>query len=511
MNIRFYISLIFRRLPVMLVFIIVCAAAGAFTAISLPPTYATQARLLVEDAQIRTNSLADASSAAEQLQVIEQRLMTRANMIEIANKFEVFEDARDLTPDEIVDKMKAQTAIWRSAGRNSATLMSVRFEARSGQIAANVLNEYLTIIQEDSRSQKEEQANRTLAFFEQEVDRLSRELDQQSVRIVEFRNENPNALPENAEALRQRRNILNDRIIRLNLDAQALKEQRENIVTVFESTGTVATTASTNQRLSPEETQLARLKLELEGLRAVYSDTYPKVVSLVNQIERLETVVAASPVASDSEDAPQDPRSALLEANLAEVDDRLASIESERLQAEDELQTIGQLLAAIAGNSITLEALNREHDNIKQRHDAAQDKLDTARLDIRVLRSNQSQRITVIEGASVPQVPTGPNRMRIAAMGIAAGFGLAAAYFALLEFLNRTIRRPDEIQTRFNIVPIAAIPYIESKRDRLKRRALLILAVLSVLICVPAALWYIDTNVMPLELIVTKVLEKIGL
>jgi len=200
-----------------------------------------------------------------------------------------------------------------------------------------------------------------------------------------------------------------------------------------------------------------------------------------------------------------------LEANLAEVDDRLASIESERLQAEDELQTIGQLLAAIAGNSITLEALNREHDNIKQRHDAAQDKLDTARLDIRVLRSNQSQRITVIEGASVPQVPTGPNRMRIAAMGIAAGFGLAAAYFALLEFLNRTIRRPDEIQTRFNIVPIAAIPYIESKRDRLKRRALLILAVLSVLICVPAALWYIDTNVMPLELIVTKVLEKIGL
>ena len=137
--------------------------------------------------------------------------------------------------------------------------------------------------------------------------------------------------------------------------------------------------------------------------------------------------------------------------------------------------------------------------------------LDAARLDLRVLRSSQGQRITVIEGASVPQVPTGPNRTRIAAMGVGAGLGLAAAYFMLLEFLNRTIRRPAEIQTRFNIVPIAVIPYIESRRERLVRRGFLILTVVAVLIGVPAILWYIDTNVVPLQLVVEKAMDRVGI
>lgn len=509
MNFRFYLSLIIRRLPVMLIFMIICSAAGIITALNLPPTYKTVARLLVEDAQIDTRSINPEVAGAEQLQVIEQRLITRANMLEIANKFDVIEESGELTPDEIVARMVNQTEIRRTSGRNQATLMSVSFEARTGQIAANVLNEYLTIIQEDSRSSKEEQANRTLAFFEQEVERLSLDLDKQSVKIVEFKTQNPNALPEDAGALRSRQAVLVDRLERLAVDQNALSDQREEIVAVYEATGRISAAEAIQQ--SPEEIQLIQLKLELEGLRAVYSETYPKVAALKAQVERLEAVVLAQPTSSSEATEETDVQTALLNSSLSEIDDRLEAIEADKEAAETELDEISRLLAAVAGNAIALDALERDHQNIQGRYNAAVNNLDTARLDLRVLRSSQGQRIDVIEGASVPQVPTGPNRTRIAAMGVGAGLGLAAAYFMLLEFLNRTIRRPAEIQSRFNIVPIAVIPYIESRRERLIRRSLLVLTVIAVLIGVPAILWYIDTNVVPLQIIMQKAMDRVGI
>jgi len=431
MNIRFYIALLARRSPVMLFFVIICSGLGLITAYSLPPTYLTSARLLVEEAQIGTGARNNNGEGAEQLQVIEQRLLTRANMLDIARKFDVFEEAGDLTPDEIVQMMSSQTRIRRSAGRNQATLMVVSFEARTGQVAADVLNEYLTIIQEDSRSSKEEGANSTLAFHQQEEERLSQDLDAMSIQIVNFKNQNQNALPEDASSLRSRQAVLSDRLNRIVIDEASLNDQREEIVAVYEATGQIS--AETPARLTPEEQQLAVLRLELEGLKAIYSDTYPKVVALQNQVNRLEAIVVALPTDSDGDAEQNDVQTALLNATLNEIDDRLASVEIERLAAEEELNEIGQLLSRIAGNAIALDALEREHENIRSRYNTTVNNLDAANLEIRVIRRNQGQRITVIEGASVPQTPTGPDRTKIGAMGVGSGIGLAGAYFVRLR------------------------------------------------------------------------------
>ena len=81
----------------------------------------------------------------------------------------------------------------------------------------------------------------------------------------------------------------------------------------------------------------------------------------------------------------------------------------------------------------------------------------------------------------------------------------------LLELLNRAIRRPFELQSKFGIIPLAVIPYMESPRERMIRRATLIGAFVAVLIGVPAALWYIDTQYMPLDILANKVFDRLGL
>ena len=42
----------------------------------------------------------------KQLQIIEERLMTRANMIDVANKYRVFDNQEDMDPNEVFEAMK---------------------------------------------------------------------------------------------------------------------------------------------------------------------------------------------------------------------------------------------------------------------------------------------------------------------------------------------------------------------------------------------------------------------
>jgi capsular polysaccharide biosynthesis protein len=201
----------------------------------------------------------------------------------------------------------------------------------------------------------------------------------------------------------------------------------------------------------------------------------------------------------------------MFELTLAEMDQRAASLQEELQSVTGELDALTVSIQATAGNAIALDALERDFQNIQARYNEAVQNLNQARVNERIEVTAQGQRISVIENANVPQDPSGPNRRKIIALGVLAGGGLAAGFFMLLELLNRAIRRPFELQSKFGIIPLAVIPYMESPRERMIRRAALIAAFVAVLIGVPAALWYIDTQYMPLDILANKVFDRLGL
>ena len=146
LDLRFYWKLLIRRFPVMALLITLSAGLAVFTAMRLPETFATSARLLVEEPQIPNSMVVSTvqTGAVEQLDIIQQRLLTRANLIDIANRFDVYEDLGSVDPDTVVTRMKQDTTIRRSTGRDSATLMTISFRGRNGQIVANVAKHVLS-------------------------------------------------------------------------------------------------------------------------------------------------------------------------------------------------------------------------------------------------------------------------------------------------------------------------------------------------------------------------------
>jgi len=386
--------------------------------------------------------------------------------------------------------------------------MTVTFSAGSGTTAANVLNEYLSLIQEEASSSREEKVDNTLSFFEQEVERLSADLEQKSAEIVAFKNSNAQALPDDLEFRMERQSFLQERLNRLERDRASGVRQREGLIDIFNATG--STSGILDRPLTPQEIQLQELELELGRALGIYSESNPKVTLLQSRIAQLKESIVPQAATGNADGTQIDPQNALLEASLADLSTRLSELDDEIADTLDELASLALSIAATSANGIALATLERDYANIQNRYNAAINSLDQARIDERIELSARGQRITVIEGASVPQDPSGPNRPRIAALGIGAGLGLAGGFFFLLELLNRRIRRPAEIMSHFDITPIATIPYIESRIEKARRRAFLVIAVAAVLIGVPAMLWYVDTNIIPLELIANRIMDRLS-
>ncbi len=506
-EINFYLAIFFRRFHYFaLVFIIITAIAVAF-AKYLPPVFDSEARLLIESSQIPDELAAPTiqTAASEELQIIEQRLMTRSNLLNIARSQNVFSDISSMSVDSVVELMKISTTIKRTAGRGQATLMTVKFSSDNGRTAANVVNEYVTLILRDNAESRANRAGNTLEFFEIEVERLGGELEIQSAEVLKFQNANTGALPDTLEYRLNQQTVLQERLGSVEREISSLVEQRRRLVEIFNATGQMG--AGIALELPPEQQQLALLQADLRRALAVYSLDNPKVKLIQAQIVQQEAIVAGQPINPTAE-APQ-PMS-ILDINLADIDARVDLLNEQREQIEVRLAALQASIEKTPANSILLASLNRDYSNTQMQYNTAVDRLSKAATGERIELLSKGQRIAILDPAVVPEDPTSPNRKLIATGGAILGAGLGIGLILLLEILNGAIRRPTDITKALGITPIATVPYIRTPMELVARRASILAILALVVIGLPAILFAIHTYYLPLDLIYERIAAKIG-
>ena len=240
--------------------------------------------------------------AAEQLQIIKQRILTRETLVDMANRLEIYGprgggQRPSMTTDELVEDMRTRVGIITSGGAQRrgptlATLVDVNFEAATARMAATVTNELVTLIQRQDVEMRTGVAGRTLDFFEQEVDRLDAVLAAQSASILAFKEENQEALPDSLDFRRSQQAGAQERQVQLERELAGLNDRRsrmESLRAEFEVTG--QTPEGTDR--TPEEIQLQALEEELATMLSVLAPANPKVKLLEARIAGLRARVEA--------------------------------------------------------------------------------------------------------------------------------------------------------------------------------------------------------------------------
>ena len=523
MDFRFYWLLFMRRLPYFLLVAVTGSALGLTLAQVLPPVFVAEASLVVEGEQIPNDLAASTvrTVASEQLQIIQERVLARDSLLEMANKLNIYADETDAAgsasprrnADEIVADLRKriQIAISGDAGKRGATqatLVTVSFEAPTATLSAAVTNEVVTMILAQDVEMRTGSARQTLNFFEQEVTRLDQELISRGAIILEFKQKNQDALPDSLEFRRTQRVDLQNQFGDMGRQKVDLIAQRDRLIRIHGTTGNTEGGFPAAQ-ITPERAQLQALQAELAAALGVMSAENPKVVLLQAQVVAQEKVVAAQ-VAGGLTGADGQELSAF-DIQLAEFDRQIAVLATQKDELTTAMDTLQQSIDATAGNASALDTLERDYSNLREQYNQAVAAKARAETGDMIETLSKGQKIVVIDQAVVPAAPSRPNRLLIALGGVGGGILAGLGLVFLLEALNSAIRRPVELTNKLGITPLATLPFLRTPGQIRWRRAKIALALIFVLAAIPAGLWLVDRQVMPLDLLLDRVLSKFNL
>jgi polysaccharide biosynthesis transport protein len=505
LDLKYYWAVFKRRLPYFLVILTLLAAIGITVASILPPVYQSSASLLAEPQQI-PGSLAESTAEInpfEQIQIVEQQVMTRANLYDLAQRIGLYADQPDLSVGDIIGDMRDRIEFIGfepdptvRPGTPGAIIVGVSFDGPTSAFAAKGANELVSLILQENVRMRTDRASDTLDFFQGEVERLSAALAEQSKKIADFKTVNIAALPDSMDSRRAQQAREEQRLLDLQREEAALKNQRATMVWVFERTG-----RATNVPLSPEEEELQNLQSQLLQQQAIYKEGSPQIRVLQTRIAALQSLVAEQQAARAVPGADGQPTQPLseLEVELAPIDEQLKYIADERAGVEQSLADLAASLQATPENEMTLSRLEREFANLKTQYDNAVAALGQAQVTEKIEVLSKGQRFTLIESPIEKDTPVSPPRLLIASAGIVGGLGAAAGFIVLWEMLNRSIRRPVELSNGLGIQPIATIPYMRTAGEQRRKRALVLGILALIVIGIPFALLAIHTRYMPLD------------
>jgi polysaccharide chain length determinant protein (PEP-CTERM system associated) len=517
LDLKFYWSVFLRRLPYFLVVLAILSAIGVTVAMILPPVYRSAASMLVEPQQI-PGELAQSTvpvNPFEQVQIIEQRLMTRANLTALADRIGLYADQPELSAGARVADMRERIEFigfepdpTRGPTTPGATIIGVAFNGPTPEFANKGANELVNLVLEENVKLRTSRADDTLQFFESEVDRLQGELRRKSQEITDFKTANFEALPDSLDARRNRQLLEQERLLALEREEAALRNQRATVVWVFERTGN-----TTLEAKSPEEEELEALKSEMLQQSVIYAPSSPRIRMLASQIAALEKLVAeqqAARAVPDADGQPAAPASSL-DVELAPIDARLEFIAQDKAAIEKTLSDLDVSIQATPKNEMVLAGLDRELANLNEQYNAAVASLGQAKVGERIEVLSKGERFSLIEQPTVPGSPVRPKRLLIASAGIVGGLGAGLGFVVLLEMLNRSIRRPIDLSEKLGLEPFATIPYIRTAGEVRRKRSLVVLAIVLVAVAIPAALLAVHTLYLPLDLVFSELLAKVGL
>jgi uncharacterized protein involved in exopolysaccharide biosynthesis len=460
-DIRFYFQLFARRFHYFVVIALSVAALGTAFALRLPRVFQADAKMAIEFPQIRTDLARPTvvMEAARQLQMIELKLMTRAELVPIATKFNLYAKAKD-----IVDDMRSRTKIvpiqTDILNGGSATAFMVSFMADDPVTAADVVNEYVRIILQRSTNLRTSQASDTLQFFQKETDRLATQLGDLEGRILDFKKQHKDALPESLGFRRSQQIAQQERLLQLEREEASLADGRIKLARdVLDPSRALGADAMT-----PKERILDQLLRTRAEQRSMYSDASPSIVALNSQIAQLENEVRSEAMRANA--VPKARPVSEKDIRLAEISQRLNLVAQDKAATNKNLASLSQSIAATPAVEAELSSLERERQNLQAQYGAAVARLADASTGQQIELGAKGERLSILETAAPPRSPTGRKRLLIAAASVVAGIVLGCGFLLLLELLNNTVRRPQEMIDRLDIEPLATLPYIRSEAHR---------------------------------------------
>jgi polysaccharide chain length determinant protein (PEP-CTERM system associated) len=491
-----YVATLLRYKYYVVMAIVILAGLSIFAVKMVPSIYRSEAIVLVETQQIPDELVKSTvtSVAAERIQIIKQRVMTREKLLNIANKYpDLKGDSDNVLISSLVEELReAITVEMMGDGRRHANTIAFKlgFDSRDPQIAQSVANDLVTLFLDENVKSRTERATETTDFLKTEAEKLKRRLAQTEQAIADFKQKHKDALPEH---LNLYMNML-QRAQESRVDLQRQIEAERNQRSLYEVQLSSAPGAQVHQG------RLQQLYSEYEQLSSIYQENHPDIQRLQGEIASLES---SAPATSNV--------GTVIKQKIASSNRQLALLGQQLGKTNNEIRELEEKVLTIPDVERGLLTLNRDYKSVKGQYDQVLNNTMQAQMAESLEQGRKAERFSILEPPQLPDQPHSPDRKQLMAAGIGASVSIPIAIVLLLGFLDKSVRGAVAVEAVTGNAPLVVIPLITTKEEIRKKRNRTFLIIVCITLAVIAAVGLIHFYVKPLDMLLYKLMFKFGL
>jgi succinoglycan biosynthesis transport protein ExoP len=559
LTLRDYLLILRRRkwsflLPAALVLALAVAAAQLW-----PPTFRSEATILIEDAEIPEELVGTLVNdyVEKRLESIDRRVMTTDSLLGIVRRYELYVEERKTRPfAEVAEKMRsdikremirANVVDPKSGQKRSVSVaFTLSFDYGRPEIAQRITNELVTLYLNENLRQRRDLTTDTAGFLRGERERVEQQIREVDAKLAEFKSRNADVLPERLLYNQQLFSRAEQDLRELDRQIQSLKERESYIAAELAQLEPympdTAGAQSPAARLQVARAELAMLTsryggthpdvirarreveileksvgpgggrgslqqdraakaAELATLRQHYTDEHPDVRRAQRELAVIDDALRVAGPASVRGLAGRtaNPAYVTLQAQLAGIRTDLEASLAQRARVETSLTAYQGLLLRTPAIEGEYAALRRQlADAMALRDDIAAKEMAT-RLTQSAETELKGERLSLIEPPSLPDEPTQPNRTLILLVGLGLAIGTGGGMVTLRQLLDDAIWAPRDITELLGASPLAVVPRIASPGDRARHWATATASVVLVLLMIGGGIWLADRRYGPLD------------
>jgi uncharacterized protein involved in exopolysaccharide biosynthesis len=508
--------------------------------------------------------------ASRQIQYINQRVMTRTNLAQIIEKFDLFPEERkylptlllvqDVEKDMSIDVIDVQQQGAGGQQINSTIAFKLGFEHTNPQTARQVANELVSLYLAENVRSRTEQTAETSQFMQAEVDRLETEVKDLETQIAAIKRDNERSLPELMTFNMQLMNSIDNDILEIDRQIQSLRENKIMLDAELAKLSPLATTVTAEGKpVSSPQDQLKALQTELARLEGRYSPDHPDVQRVRRDLESVRAqlgadisldqnsanlaqarVELAKAQASYSADSPQVQQAERLvrslEARAAEPRRQgMGSMEPDnpvyiQIRAQREMLDSQERSLVTKQSELRARRSEAERNMVKSSdvekdlsglvrrlqsatfsYQNARERLVTAKMGQSLETQSKGERFALVEPPDLPLLPSSPNRPVLLALLIVLVLAAGLGWPQVAESMDEAIHSSRAVERVQGAPPIAEIPLIETAADRKSERNVRVGVLLIAPVIVAIILAIVHFFFIPLDVLWYVGLRRLGM
>jgi len=353
----------------------------------------------------------------------------------------------DETPDEsaLVSAFLARVDVEPVTG---SKLVDVTFDALDPKFAAIAANTLVDEYVEQNLELKLQATQNMIEWLDKELEKQQTKVQDSERGLAEYRER------QNALSLDDKQNIVLARLNKLNDDVMLSRSRRIQKEALYNQIKTTSGSQpldaipaiAQNASVAAAKSRLLELQRARAQVAEKYGERHPNMLKAnadLSEAQRqydLEVARARDTIKNDYESA------------LIEEQTLSRGLDNAKADMQD-----------LSKKSVDYNVMQRDSQTNRQIYDA----LLTRERELRVASNSRANNVRVVDHAEVPRVPLLPTGRRTWLLSVAIGLALAIGVAYGLDYMNDTIKTPEEVTRRLKLPFLGLVPSVRGDKHPL--------------------------------------------